>query len=375
MKFFKLLLEVGIAVCVRVISFFVEQDRVTCSASGGNSYSGNPKYVYEYIKKDKNLSITSRWVYRKGDYEVQSFLCLYSWGAIMHLAKSKVVVIDSYDYVLSNMVGRHRIIFQTWHGTPLKLIGNDSEQAEPKFRLYVTKFLQFAGRKPKKRILSSGGVVSSNLQSAFGVPADAILELGYPRNDHLFSQELNRLEKGLSKKVIYTPTWRSYKVNLLSHEEWAQLDRVCQKLSTIFDVKNHPKRKAFDLSGMSNVRDVSDNIKDINKVYGKYDILVTDFSSTFFDFGLLGRPIIFFAPDLDRYLSEWGFYYDYKKDVPGPIATNFKELVELLTTVDQWFHEPEFRKKYEEFFQQTYPLQDGRATERCVGQIQKWMAG
>ena len=48
------------------------------------------------------------------------------------------------------------------------------------------------------------------------------------------------------------------------------------------------------------------------------DVLVTDYSSAIYEFSLLGRPMVFFAPDYEAYERERGFYFDYRTGVPGP---------------------------------------------------------
>ena len=70
-----------------------------------------------------------------------------------------------------------------------------------------------------------------------------------------------------------------------------------------------------DLAGFA--IDVSDH-PDINELMLVSDVLVTDYSSAIYEFSLLDRPMVFFAPDYEAYERERGFYFDYRTGRPGP---------------------------------------------------------
>ena len=65
---------------------------------------------------------------------------------------------------------------------------------------------------------------------------------------------------------------------------------------------------------------IRDSEKDIAELYPLCDMMITDYSSTMFDYAVLKRPMVFFAYDLERYEVENGFYFDYEKLVPGPLV-------------------------------------------------------
>ena len=82
-----------------------------------------------------------------------------------------------------------------------------------------------------------------------------------------------------------------------------------------------------DLAGFA--IDVSDH-PDINELLLVSDLLVTDYSSVIYEFSLLGRPMVFFAPDLDAYEGERGFYFDYRTGVPGPVFETTEDVARYL---------------------------------------------
>ena len=101
---------------------------------------------------------------------------------------------------------------------------------------------------------------------------------------------------------------------------------------------------------------------DVQELLMVTDLLITDYSSIIFDYAILGRPMIFFPWDLDKYKKERAFYFDYEDFVPGPICFSTEELVEKILSVDKWFD----RKKMLEFARKFNNPFDGRASERVM---------
>ncbi|MGL5829395.1 MAG: CDP-glycerol glycerophosphotransferase family protein, partial [Angustibacter sp.] len=106
---------------------------------------------------------------------------------------------------------------------------------------------------------------------------------------------------------------------------------------------------------------------EIQELYLASDLLVTDYSSVFFDFAALGRPMVFYAPDLLSYQNELrGFYLDYQRDLPGPVTTTQDELARELRA--RLFESPHDDVPTE--FLDTYaPNDDGAAASRVVDAI------
>jgi CDP-ribitol ribitolphosphotransferase len=133
----------------------------------------------------------------------------------------------------------------------------------------------------------------------------------------------------------------------------------------VFIFKMHPFERGkikIDEKLSSKVFDMSN--EEINDLLIMTDILITDYSSLIFEYAILQRPMIFFAYDLDEYRSKVrGFYYDYVKFVPGPIAYTTEEIVELINR-NEWDFEviKEFAIRFNEYF-------DGKATERFIDEV------
>jgi CDP-glycerol glycerophosphotransferase len=119
--------------------------------------------------------------------------------------------------------------------------------------------------------------------------------------------------------------------------------------------------------GSEFVLDVSDH-PDIAELYLAADVLVSDYSSAVYDFAVTGKPILLFAPDLDRYRDAVrGMYFDYEDWAPGPVSSTQEELVAGLADLAQV--ESDWKQRYQDFVQQFCPHEDGHASERVVERL------
>ena len=126
-------------------------------------------------------------------------------------------------------------------------------------------------------------------------------------------------------------------------------------IANVFDFE---KYKGF-------VYDVSE-IDDINELYIITDLLITDYSSVFFDFANLKRPMIFYMYDLEHYRDKSnGFYIDLE-ELPGKITETQEELEQEIERIDKEF---KYDEKYKRFNEKYNYLDDGKASKRVVEEI------
>jgi CDP-glycerol glycerophosphotransferase len=98
--------------------------------------------------------------------------------------------------------------------------------------------------------------------------------------------------------------------------------------------------------------------------------LITDYSSVMFDFSVTGKPILFLAPDLERYRAERGFYLDFETEAPGPILKTADEVLETLGKLPETAKT--FQSAYKHWQLKFNSLEDGRASERVTSAV--WAA-
>jgi CDP-ribitol ribitolphosphotransferase len=119
----------------------------------------------------------------------------------------------------------------------------------------------------------------------------------------------------------------------------------------------------INLSEYTNIKSIGPNV-DINDLLIISNVLITDYSSVFYDFLLTLRPIIFFAEDLEKYMEVRDFYFDYKTFVPGPYVQTGDQLLEKLQTIDQW--DIEYQEKRRQTRDRFNKYIDGKATVRII---------
>ena len=236
----------------------------------------------------------------------------------------------------------------------MKQIGEDARLFSQMNNRKMTKILQFIKKTIYPELLYRPDYVINTsdfftpfFRTAFNLPKEKILLTGYPRNDVLFSNEQEPLIKDINirfnnpRKIIYLPTWRdslynkgksfnpfnSYGFNISVFSD------ILEKTNSIFLYKGHNfESKHFNVTGSERFLNL-DNSKysDLYKLIKDIDILITDYSSVYFDFILTGKPVILAPFDFQTYTTlSRPLYYDYYKEIEGIKAFNWIELFEIL---------------------------------------------
>ena len=98
------------------------------------------------------------------------------------------------------------------------------------------------------------------------------------------------------------------------------------------------------------------------------DILITDYSSIFFDYANLNRPILFYMYDLEQYCNDLrGFYLDPEKELPGPIVKTFEDLLSNIKNIDQI--NMQYSAKYRDFKQKFCNLESGTSAKSVIDEV------
>jgi len=260
---------------------------------------------------------------------------------------------------------------QTWHGTPLKRLVKDLPAGE------LTKnYLDLMDREAAAwdYLISPNPFCSEVLPRAFGY-AGKVLETGYPRNDRLSThtdadrQEIRtRLGVTDSKTILalYAPTWRDNQRTVTGSWEsvsYLEPDLVYPEgIRVMF--RGHTNTAPSKNTGSAiNVT----SYPDITELYIAADVLITDYSSVMFDFSVTGKPMIFLAPDLERYRAERGFYFDFEAEAPGPIVKTADEVLETLRKLPETAKS--FQSAYKLWQQKFNSMEDGLASKRVTSTV------
>ena len=358
----------------------------------GLSYCDSPKAIYEYmISKDEFKDFRFIWAFKEPQ----------RYGDILSDPRTKVIKVDSKSFkkalgtakywVFNYKIHDHfapkkdQIFLQCWHGTPLKRLGCDlvnfnnamNTLSEIRMRYKIeTQKIDF--------FISPSAFASEKFISAWNMKElgkeSIILEEGYPRNDILknYTQEdVLRVRKSLGieadkKIILYAPTYRdnqhSSKKGSYTYNTEVNFDRLREHFGKEYVILFRPHwlvARDFDFEKHSGfVYDVS-GFDDISELYIISDLLITDYSSVFFDFANLKRPIVFYMYDLEAYRDDIrGFYLDIS-ELPGNIVTHEDALIEEINKAKNFVYTDKYK-----FFNDTYNyLDDGNATLRVVRRV------
>ena len=336
----------------------INDNLVSFIIDSNESFSGN----LEYIKKEFE---------NRGNFQFHFYYKdKLSFSSLKKLATSKYVFLNDNFFPLAFMnFNKETVVIQLWHAPgAFKKFGGSVENAS---------MLKLISDKTDY-LINSSTYNESYYSEAFQIDKSKIKALGLPRADYYFeNHDIGKLRNDFNKKydidsnkkiILYTPTFRENKEynNVFNYLD---LDEFNNKLSDdyVLVLRLHPKIKKFysgDISINGEYIDCS-NYKNEQELLLLSDILITDYSSIMIEFGLLNKPIIFFAYDLDNYLSnERGFYLDYKKDLPGPVVYTTEELIDTISKgIDT--------SKLKSFTETQFSQIDGGASARVVDFVLK----
>lgn len=380
---------------IATVGIKIDEKTIMFCVFNGKSYTCSPKAIYEYmIKSEEYKEYKFIWAFKS--VEKYNFLeknrntkvvKMNSKEYKKYLAKAKYWIFNYKipDYLYPK---KEQVFVQCWHGTPLKRLGcdlehfdnvlNTMEGMKKRYKIEASKFSYF---------ISPSKFASEKFISAWNLKEigkeNIIIEEGYPRNDFLFNyteQDANKIKKELGienetrKTILYAPTYRSNQHETgvgYTYKEEVDFEKLQQAIGDKYIVLFRPHyfiANAFDFEKYKGfVYNVSD-IDDVNELYIISDMLITDYSSVFFDYANLKRPMIFYMYDLEHYRDKSnGFYIDLK-ELPGNIVKTQEELEKEILALEQNFV---YDKKYEEFNKKFNYLDDGSASRRVVERIIK----
>ena len=339
-------------------------------------FSDSPRAIYEALQ-DRGFEADVTWLSAPqtaaGFPADIAHVPFGSRESIAALEEADVVV--SNDHIPLDWAKRPGTIYlQTWHGTPLKRIHNDVRWA-PEGRLAYLKH----DIARWDLLLSPNPASTPRLRKAFGYRGP-IHETGLPRNDRLSDPHRDEIRAAVradlgidagQTAVLYTPTWRDDLVFLRTGPQDFEfpLDladfggRLGDSHVLLLRLHNMVTDRLEIAEGTA-VRDVC-NHPDIRDLYLAADLLVTDYSSTMFDFAITGKPLLFYTYDLEDYRDRLrGFYFDLEDVAPGPLAHTSADLVSAIADLDAV--RERYAEKYADFRRTFCALEDGAATDRVL---------
>ncbi len=259
-------------------------------------------------------------------------------------------------------------LLDTWHGTAYKTIGGHDSASPLGFKNANKVFLTTTN------ILTPNPHMSNTQPDCYQfkhVYSGQMAETGYPRIDstiNINSMEKHRLADDLDVDldkpiVLYAPTWRGTYSNNVYDVSKLQNDLTrLSKLDVQLIFRGHHLSEKHIKGKLNNIKVVPPDI-DSNKLLGIVDLLITDYSSIFYDYLVTDKPIIHYLYDLEEYTKSRGLYFGVD-ELPGDVAYTIDKVVEYIKQDLKPGYKPS--KQYKVAKQQFCPHEDGHVSERVV---------
>lgn len=274
-----------------------------------------------------------------------------------------------------------QVFVNTWHGIPLKTLGYDTPDGKYSVRNTMHNFLQTDYIISPCRFTTKIFLDSYKLRGIYG---GKLTECGHPRNDLILHTDREYVIEKLAKRgtaidsgkqiILYAPTWKGAGGDVDKAEnDIARYDEFCDYLIHHIDtskyqilIKPHPAvYKQLSKEERASGKYISQCV-DTDELLSITDVLVSDYSSLFFDFLLTDRPIIFYIPDVDSYLEQRGVYFGLD-ELPGPYSCDMGDIAD-------WINEAEALRErhavtYDNMKAWACEFDDGAASRRVIDAV------
>src|SRR5574337_1135211 len=356
----KKIIAVIIRFFMHTMNFFIKMDdkMVLYLSFDGRSYSDNPKAIYETMLTDAKFDKYQLIWALKEPVIISGCKVIkrQSLAYFYYLSKAKYWVFNNKmpDYYIKRA---DQVYLQTWQEM-VSAYDKDSQLWD-----YLISPNQFS---------------TAVFCSAFKVNREKIIETGYPRNDILTTVSTEKIQ-GVKEKfnipsnkqvILYAPTWRDNAFNLQGYTFELNLDftkwhKILGDDYVIIFKPHYLIAQHFVVpNGLSEFVLTMPATADINELYIISDQLITDYSSVFFDYAILNRPIYFYMFDFETYRDDLrGFYLQVPKALPNDICYTQDQLLTAISSGQFNF------KRLAAFNEKFNHLQDGKASRRVIDEV------
>lgn len=349
----------------------INKKKIVFASDSRSELNGNLYFVYEELHK-RDIDLKIKFIFNERIDNKKSFFDLF--GMAFQFATSNIILLDDfYPMIYPLRIRKNADLVQVWHAAgAFKTFGFSrvGRPGGPSLRSRNHKNYT-------KAVVSSEGI-RENYAEGFGITEDKVYATGTPRADIFFDDEYKTYVRDTlyqkyphlkNKKIIlFAPTFRGngqasayypfenldfQKLYEAFHEEYVFLFKIHPFVKNKLDIPYQYGDFFFDFS----------DYREINDLLLITDILITDYSSVCFEFALLNKPMLFFAFDVEKYIEERDFYYNYFDFIPGPLI---RDTDEMITTIKEEKFQME---KIEPFVGYFFDDTLGQASKNVVDEV------
>ncbi len=348
--------------------------------SFSGQYSDSPKYLYKKLVDKYADSLEYVWVLKADvsdtDLNLSKRVQPHTLAYFKELLTSKIIITNDYLNTYAP-IRKKQFVLNTWHGgSPLKTVGmvNDDVSEYDKY------FFDKHEKKYNAYISSSKFMTKEVFRRSFNYKGE-IIKCGLPRNAILFgdhSMAIKRVQDYFHLPheesygiVLYAPTFRGNFKNsgFLPESQQFNIDECLKILDKKFGKKfyflfraHHTFNYEFNNPHCLKATDYPD----MQELLCAADILLTDYSSCMGDMCLMDKPVFLYTPDLEKYISDRGFYWDIFS-LPFPVARNPEKLYEKIKNFDQ----ENYREGIKDYLQKLGSYENPSSVEIATKRIEQ----
>lgn len=371
---------------VSIINRYTPKDeyKILFYDSGWNGLQDNAEAFYSWLKSNKYDQKYKLIVCVPNEKQENCQLGYKPIGAlrgVIEYLSSKYVFFSYGDFRIKP--SQNQIVVNLWHGTPLKKIGKlTKDEIFKNERIDTFSFL-----------LASSELFVPIMAKAFGCTEDKVKVFGHTRNDYLFSKNDALTKVGIDRKrfdkfILWMPTFRQSKDNRFSdsdilntetmlpildnYQKLREMDVILKRLNNLLVIKIHPYAKFKDIQ-LSNILmmkndDILPKGVKLYEFVKDFDALITDYSSIYFDYMLLDRPIAFTLDDYQSYADNRGFVFENAKEyMPGSHIYNFKDMEQFVGEVTKGIDN--YKQKRNQLMPEVCKYTDGNNCKRLAEKL------
>lgn len=367
----------------------VKDNVVLYESRDGKSLTDSPFAIFQYLLNHpdyqhlthiwsvENPIVLEKVISQYDGYKNVKFVIRNTRDYLKYLASAKYLI-NNATFQSFFIPKDEQIYINTWHGTPLKNMGFDIPGNPAHSQNVVRNFLSAS------YLLSPNEHTTKMFTDSYklkGIFEGEIIQEGYPRIDLTYNTNKERFihmlkdvgvrMNGQKPTILYAPTWKGTSLSRVNNDVYqimADMDFLENYIGYEYNllVKVHPYLydEAVKVPGLKD-RLIPDYI-DTNQMLSVTDILLTDYSSIFFDFMVTDKPILFYMWDQDEYSIDRGRYLD-NSELPGPTLLNIREVLQAIRDIDEV--QLTYKKNYEVNKARFTPHDDGEVTKRIVSYI------
>lgn len=352
----------------------INKHRVSFLSDSRVDITGNFEYIYDEMQR-RGTNLESRFYFKKTNNEPKSIKEYLTLAKA--IATSRFVLLDDFYPLIYPLKIRKGIeLVQVWHAVGAFKTFGFSRVGMPG----GPKLTSRNHRNYSVALVSSTNVVP-NYAEGFGIDQRRVIPVGAPRTDLFFNESKKSAVREklyeempflVGKKVIlFAPTFRGPGQNTANYPfDWIDYEALYNNLKDegfVFLFKIHPFVKnspSIPYEHSDFFYDVSD-YREVNDLLLVSDVMITDYSSVVFEYSLLRRKTIFFAPDLSEYIASRNFYVDYQEFIPGPHVINTTSLIQEIKDYQNVDYE-----RIDSFLNYYFDDLDGHASSRVVDALE-----